>query len=286
MPDTPELLECVINVSEGRSPATIAALASAGGSSVLDVHADRDHHRSVLTLGGEAGVVERATEAVARSTVSLLDLRVHTGAHPRFGVLDVVPWVCLTGWPLAAGELAAAVGARDRFAKWAGNELGVPCFLYGPERTLPEIRRGAWKLLSPDFGPERPHRTAGAIAVGARPVLVAYNLWLADPDLQAARRIALDLRGPRLRTLAIRVGDDVQVSFNLIDPWVLGPGEVYDAVASRAVVTRAELVGLLPLTILEREPQERWETLGLRKSSTIEARLQRAGLDGGRLGSG
>jgi glutamate formiminotransferase len=281
-----DLLECVINVSEGRRSATIAALAAAGGSSVLDVHSDPDHHRSVLTLAGEADTVERAAKAVARATVSMLDLRVHAGAHPRFGVLDVVPWVSLTGWPVAPGGMEAAVAARDAFAWWAGGDLGVPCFLYGPERTLPEVRREAWKSLQPDYGPAKPHPTAGAIAVGARPVLVAYNLWLAEPDLQAARRIASDLRDPSLRTLAIRVGDHVQVSFNLIDPWALGPGAVYDAVAAEAEVARAELVGLIPHTVLEREPRQRWATLGLNTGSTIEARLELAGLDGGRLRSG
>lgn len=277
-----ELLECVINVSEGRRQRALAALAAAGGAALLDVHSDPDHHRSVLTLCGPPGPVEEAARAVALAAVASIDLRNHRGAHPRFGALDVVPWVALAGWPLAPGDESAALAARDRFARWAATQLQLPCFLYGPERALPEVRRRAWASLRPDFGPDTPHPTAGSVAVGARPVLVAYNLWLADPDLAAARRIAGELRGPRLRTLGLRAGQGVQVSCNLIDPWRTGPGAVYDAVAARAPITRAELVGLLPGAVLAKEPPQRWEELGLSTSATIEARLLEAGLDGGR----
>lgn len=292
----PDLLECVINVSEGRDPARIAALAARGGTQVLDVHSDPDHHRSVITLAGEPGAVREAARSVARAAVSLIDLRTHSGAHPRLGALDVVPFVSLRGWPLGDGDIAQAVAARDEFARWAGSELALPCFVYGPvrrgqvvgssaepgpERTLPEVRREAWLNLEPDFGPPAPHPTAGAAAVGARPVLVAYNLWLEDPDLEAARRAATALRGPRLRTLGLRVGTEVQVSCNLIDPWRVGPGAVFDAVANRASVARAEVVGLVPQAVLDAEPSSRWKELGLGPSTTIEARLEEAGLDGG-----
>ncbi len=279
----PAVYECVINVSEGRDAAVIADLAAAGGRLVLDVHSDPDHHRSVLTLAGPADDLEEAVRAVAGAAVSLIDLGAHAGVHPRFGALDVVPWVALRGWPVAPGPLGEAGRLRDRFARWAGHNLDLPCFLYGEERTLPDLRRSAWTTLRPDFGPDRPHPTAGAAAVGARPVLVAYNLWLAEPDLQNARRVAAELRGPNLRTLGLRVGSHVQVSCNLIDPWRLGPGAVYDAVARRAHIARAELVGLLPRRVLDAETGGRWDQLGLSPSATIEARLEQAGLDGGRF---
>jgi glutamate formiminotransferase len=277
------LLECVINISEGRDHQVVAAVAAAGGTAVLDVHSDPHHHRSVLTLAGNPHAVAEAARSVARSTVSLVDLRGHEGVHPRFGSLDVVPWVSLDGWPVEDGDEGRAVDARDTFARWAAAELGLPCFLYGPERSLPEVRRSAWRSLAPDFGPDRPHPSAGSSAVGARPVLVAYNLWLAKADLDLARRLASDLRGPRLRALGLRVGDAVQVSFNLVDPWKLGPGAVHDAVAARTAVKRAELVGLVPASVLSREPSRRWAELGLDSSATIEARLEQAGLDGGRF---
>jgi glutamate formiminotransferase len=119
--------------------------------------------------------------------------------------------------------------------------------------------------------------------VGARPILVAYNLWLASDDVAAARATAAAIRAPHLRALGFQVGARVQVSCNLTAPWLVGPGAAYDAVASRLDVERAELVGLLPLAVLEAEPRHRWDELGIDPSTTIEARLEQAGLDGGRF---
>lgn len=266
------MLECVLNVSEGRDERVLADLAAAAGHDLLDVHTDADHHRSVLTLVGE-----RAPRAVAQVAVDRLDLRRHEGAHPRIGVVDVVPFV-----PLDGDDLTAAVGARDRFAAWAADELEVPCFLYGPERSLPDVRRRAFDDLAPDVGPARPHPTAGAIAVGARPVLVAYNVWLADPDLALARSIAADLRGPAVRALGLQVGGEVQVSTNLLDPWTVGPAHVHDRVAAVAPVARAELVGLVPSAVLADIDPSRWDELDLAPSRTIEARLDAGRRDGPR----
>jgi glutamate formiminotransferase len=277
------LVECVINVSEGRDSDVLAALRGAGGTALLDLHSDADHNRAVLTLAGPPGAMQEAARAVARAAVSLMDLGAHQGVHPRFGVLDVVPWVTLQGWPIADGPIEVAVEARQSFAAWAGSTLDLPCFLYGPERSLPEVRRLAWQGLSPDAGPTHPHPTAGATAVGARPVLLAYNLWLAESDLALARRVAAAIRRPGLRTLALPVGASVQVSCNLTDPWTVGPEAAFDAVASQAVVARAELVGLVPRAVLERVPRQRWRELDLDPSTTIEARLEQAGLDGGRF---
>jgi glutamate formiminotransferase/glutamate formiminotransferase/formiminotetrahydrofolate cyclodeaminase len=186
---------------------------------------------------------------------------------------------------VADGTLQSAVEARDRFAAWAAGALALPCFLYGPERSLPDIRRRAWRTLAPDAGPDQPHPTAGAVAVGARPILIAYNLWLAETDLRRAREIAAALRSPVVRTLALSVGDAVQVSCNLIAPWSFGPEAAFDAVASRTGVARAELVGLAPAAVVERVPRHRWRELDLDPASTIEARLERAGLNGGRFSS-
>ena len=273
------MLECVINLSEGRSEPLLARLGAAAGSALLDVHRDPDHHRAVLTLAGPD--VEAAARSVASLAVRLLDLGAHAGVHPRIGVVDVVPFV-----PLAGSNLADAVAARDRFARWAGEDLAVPCFLYGPDRSLPDVRREAFRALMPDTGPAVPHPTAGAIAVGARPVLVAYNLWVAgagpDPSpLARARQVAALVRGPAVRALGLAVGDRVQVSCNLIDPDVIGPQEIYDRVAGLVPLEGAELVGLIPASVLARIPERRWTALDLAESRTIEARLQQAGLDGG-----
>ncbi len=273
----------MINVSEGRDADFLTAVGQAAGSSLLDLHSDGDHHRSVFTLAGPGEIVEEAARSVARLVVATLDLNRHDGAHPRLGTLDVVPWVRLRDWPVTDGPLQSAVQARDRFAAWAGSSLGLPCFVYGPERSLPDVRRRAWRTLGPETGPDRPHPTAGAVAVGARPILMAYNLWLAEPDLARAREIARALRSPEVRTLALPVGDAVQVSCNLIAPWSFGPEAAYDAVASRTGVARAELVGLAPAAVVDRVPPHRWRELDLDPSSTIEARLEQAGLDGGRF---
>jgi glutamate formiminotransferase len=283
MPAVTDLLECVINVSEGRNQEQLAAVARAAGPYLLDLHSDPDHHRAVLTVAGPNRAVEDATRSLAGRVVADLDLRGHQGAHPRFGTLDVVPWIGLRGWPVTDGPLGPAIGARDRFARWAGDALGLPCFLYGPERSLPQVRREAWRTLRPSTGPDQPHRRAGSCAVGARPVLIAYNLWLAEPDEMLARNIARQLRNPVVRALALRVGDAVQVSCNLIAPWTFGPEAAFDAVASQTAVERAELVGLAPAGVLQLVPPHRWRELDLDPSSTIEARLEEAGLGGGRF---
>jgi glutamate formiminotransferase len=262
-------LICVINVSEGRRPAAIQRLTRAAGDALLDVHSDPHHHRSVLTVAGED-----APRAIAEVAVAELDLAEHQGVHPRFGVLDVVPFVPVPG---STATLDDAVAARDRFATWAGDSLALPCFLYGPERSLPDVRRGAFGTLHPDAGPPHPHPTAGAVAVGARMALLAYNLWLADHDIDVARQVAQGLRGEHVRALGLRVGDGAQVSMNLLDPLTVGPAAIYDRVAAEVTIARAELVGLAPRAVLDAVPRERWTELDLAADRTIVARLERLG---------
>src|SRR5262249_33532112 len=156
--------------------ALVKALADVCGRHLLDVHSDPDHHRTVLTLAGHGADLQDSVRALATETVASIDLRTHQGAHPRFGALDVVPWVSLASWPVSNGRIQRAIAARNDFARWVGDHLRVPCFLYGPERSLPEVRRDAWRTLHPDSGPGAPHPHAGATAVGARPILIAYNL--------------------------------------------------------------------------------------------------------------
>lgn len=257
-----------MNVSEGRDEVQLAALAEAVRDDLLDLHRDPHHHRSVFTLVGE-----RAPRVVAASALERFDLRHHEGAHPRLGIVDVVPFVALAG--STPGD---AVAARDAFAKWLADEHGVPCFLYGPERSLPDVRRHAFRELAADHGPAAPHPTAGATAVGARPLLVAYNVWLAAPDLALARRVAAAVRGPALRSLGLAVGPRVQVSMNLVDPLRVGPADAYDRVAEAVqaaggAVAGAELVGLLPRAVLAATDEARWAELDLTPDRTIEARI-------------
>lgn len=298
MSDAEAFAECVINISEGRSRRIIDEVSAAGAETVLDVHSDPEHHRSVLTLAGRLDTVESAARHVVTAAVELIDLRAHRGIHPRFGAADVVPFVPLPApgapAPQAAGHPSesawmAVLDARGRFAQWAGTTLDLPCFLYGPERSLPEVRKTAFRTLEPDTGPTRPHPTAGATAVGARPVMVAYNVWIvadsergaADerpPVLAVARSLSADLRGPNVRSLGLAVEAGAQVSFNLIDPATVSVVDVYDAVAAGAEaagcsVLRAELVGLVPAAMLDAIPRHRWPELDLSEDRTIETRL-------------
>jgi glutamate formiminotransferase / 5-formyltetrahydrofolate cyclo-ligase len=257
------LLECVVNVSEGRDEGVLGELAAACGAALLDRHTDPAHHRSVFTLVGED-----APRDLARAAVERLDLRRHSGVHPRLGVVDVVPFVPLAGTPMDVAE-----AARDGFALWAADALGLPCYLYGTGRSLPEVRRRAFVDLAPDVGLPAPHPTAGACCVGARGPLVAYNVWLAEPDVARARQVAAAVRSPAIRALGLAVGPRVQVSLNLVDPSIVGPAEAYDMVAALVPVAGAELVGLLPADVLERVPAQRWAALDLGPDRTIEARL-------------
>jgi glutamate formiminotransferase len=285
-------VECVVNVSEGRDEAVLAALAASAGPALLDLHRDPDHHRAVLTLAGPPDGVVAAARSLATATVELLDLRAHGGVHPRLGVLDVVPFVPFRPGAAAPTDLTAAIALRDDFARWLADELGVPSFLYGPlpggrTRTLPEIRRHAFAPnggLTPDFGPAHPDPRLGATAVGARRVLVAYNVWVSS--LEVARLVAPQVRGPNVRALALAVGERAQVSCNLVEPDAFGPAQLYDLVAALAAdaggaVDGAELVGLVPEVVLAAVPRVRWPEVGLSDEATIESRLGARGAESG-----
>jgi glutamate formiminotransferase / 5-formyltetrahydrofolate cyclo-ligase len=262
------VLECVANISEGSDSQRLQELSDAVGPDLLDLHADPDHNRAVFTLAGD-----RAASALATTAIELLDIRTHEGAHPRLGVVDVVPFV-----PLDESTRDDAIAARDAFAAWLAAEHAVPCFLYGPERSLPEVRRRAFRDLAPDVGPSSPHPTAGAAAVGARSLLVAFNVWMATPDLAVARRVAASVRTPVIRALGLQVGDATQVSMNLIEPLVAGPREARAVVlehlrAAGNAIDHAELVGLVPEAVLRATPEDEWDELDLAADRTIEARV-------------
>jgi glutamate formiminotransferase len=210
--------------------------------------------------------------ALARCAVATIDLRLHRGAHPRLGVVDVVPFV-----PLGTAPMALAVDAARACARGLWEELHIPCFLYGAAsrgvpQTLPAVRAGAFRTLAPDVGGPAPHPTAGSTAVGARPVLVAYNLTLDATDPAVAKRVARAVRErdgglPHLRALGLFLptSGTVQVSMNLASPLQTTMADAYDAVsaaaaAEGAAVTGGELVGLAPRAALGGRPPR---TLGL-----------------------
>jgi glutamate formiminotransferase len=276
------LVECVVNISEGRDTAVLAELEASIPDLLLDRHSDPDHHRSVFTLVGAANAVADGTRRLTIAALERLSLPDHSGVHPRIGVVDVVPFVpYLPGQP-PPSDLAPVVELRDEFARWCAAKLGLPAFLYGPlgasQRTLPEVRRNAFRDLTPDFGPSMPHPRSGAVAVGARPVLVAYNVWVDRFDV--AGLVASAVRSPWVRALGLAAGERAQVSANLINPNLVGPGDLYDNVSRRVVaaggqVLGAELVGLIPESVLRNIPDERWHSLGLAEEDTVESRLSR-----------
>jgi len=247
----------------------------------IDLHVDADHNRSVFTLLAlNAGLIDEVVR-LARVSIDHLDVNAHDGVHPRIGIVDVVPFV-----PLGNATLEEACVMRDEAATRLAKELGLPCFLYGPlddgERTLPEVRAGAFSSLAPDRGPRIPHPTGGAVAVGARWPLVAWNIWLDGIDVEEARRVAASIRTAEVRALGLRTGDHVQVSCNLIDPTHVTPADVLDRVLERAAnarFVRCELVGLVPQAVLDRIEPERYEELDLSVERTIEARAASIGIE-------
>ena len=271
------MFECVVNVSEGRDPALLEALTRACGPRLRDRHRDRHHHRSVFTLIDEPDELMSSVRTLAAAAYQRIDLRRHEGVHPRFGVVDVVPFVAL------GDETAeAACALRDVAAAWFAEDQAVPVFLYGPladgsTRTLPEVRRDAFSTLAPDLGPAEASESRGAVAVGCRPVLVAWNLWLTGSTPERARELAAEVRSESVRALGLEVGVDVQVSCNLVDPAATRPSQVYDSVAQRLApgeaIDHAELVGLAPRSVVEAEDPARLDELGLSEGATIEARL-------------
>jgi len=272
------MLFCAMNLSEGRDEGFLAGLEHLAGRAFLDRHTSADHNRSVITIGGPE--VLDAAFSITQEAVANLDIRRHEGAHPRLGVVDVVPFVPVEG----TGEsLADAVKAREAFAVRASEELGVPVFSYGvaqgqiPSRELPVVRKEAFKELLPDWGPRNPHPTAGAICAGARPPLVAYNLWLDQRDIEKARTVVREIRSRLVRALAFELAEGAQVSLNLVAPFEFGPAQAYDFVSERASVRRCELVGLIPARVLEQIEPDKWGLLDLGADKTLEFRLREQG---------
>jgi len=265
------LVECVPNFSEGRDRATLdalsAALTSVPGVRLLDVQADASHHRSVFTFVAPPDAAVEAAFRAIRAARERIDLTRHSGQHPRMGATDVVPFI-----PLEDVTMDDCVQLARRLGERVGRELEIPVFLYAraatrPERErLPDVRRGEFEGLReaigtdparvPDFGPARIHPTAGATAIGARPFLVAYNVYLTGGEIALAKKIAKAVRSsdgglPAVQARGFDVEGEPQVSMNLLDMDATPLHVAYDAVAAAARaagadVARSEIVGLVP----------------------------------------
>jgi glutamate formiminotransferase len=287
-------LESVPNVSEGRDAGVVAAVGAAFGAHarVLDVHSDADHHRSVFTLvGDDDALVDGLLEGIAAAR-ERVDLRRHEGAHPRIGATDVVPLV-----PLRPADMERARTAALAVARRVGDELGLPVFLYGEVAqgrgpaffrrggTDELVRRLAAGEVVPDFGPPRLDPSAGGVIVGARRPLIAFNVNLRPPDLDAARSIAALVResdggfpGVRALGLALPRSGLVQVSMNVEDWEAAELHEIVERIAAEAVardleVVGSELVGLIPAGAVAAAAGSMLRIEGFEPSRLLELRL-------------
>jgi len=300
------LVECVANFSEGRRPEVVAAIAQSirdvEGVAILDIDSDPDHNRSVITFAGSPGDVGEAAVRSVGAAAELIDLNRQEGVHPRIGAADVIPFVPLRRVTLIeCGWIAHNAGAEI----W--NRFHVPVYLYGeaavrPERRpLPNVRHIGFERLRdavktdilrfPDYGQAELHPTAGAVAVGARKILIAWNIELETADVSIATEISGVIREanggfPGVRSLGLSLASKgiTQVSINLTDYEATPPHivllRVEELAAKYGVAVRGtELIGLIPQKALEMAAEAGVDLriANLRPDSTIEARLAAAG---------
>jgi len=294
------LIECVPNFSEGRNSEVIREIAAAMDAivPVLDLHSDPDHNRTVITVAGSPeAVAEAALQGVGRA-VQLIDLNQHSGVHPRIGAADVVPFV-----PVRGTTLTECVAVARRVGQQIWDRFRVPVYYYGaaalrPERAeLENVRRGQFERLReealsnpaarPDVGENGLHPSAGAVAVGARKFLIAYNINLATSDLEISRRIARLIRAssggfPYVKAIGVALPSRslVQVSLNLTDFEQIPVEQVYDVVRGEAQrcgvsIAGCEIVGLIPRRAYEMAPRFYERAENFRPDVVLETRLER-----------
>lgn len=296
------LIECVPNFSEGRDAARLDAIVAAmerTGVYLLDRSMDADHNRSVMTLAGEAEPLLEAVLAGIGKAAELIDLHRHRGVHPRIGATDVVPFVPLSGATLDdCVKLARELGRRV----WEDYE--IPVYFYEAAATRPErvhledVRRGQFELLCgeistvpsrrPDVGEPQCHPTAGAIAIGARGFLVAYNIFLESTDVEVAKKIARAVRASSgglaaVKAMGLVVRGRAQVSMNLTDTGVTPIATVFAFVQREAArlgtaVHSSELIGLIPRHALEEAAGALLGIEHFTPAMVLENRLAAAGL--------
>jgi len=271
------LVECVPNFSEGRRPEIVeqiaAAITAVKSACVLDTHIDPDHNRSVITFVAPPETVVIAAVNAVRRASELIDMRTHRGEHPRLGATDVLPFV-----PVRGVTMDDCVQIAHEAGTIIAHDLSIPVYFYEraalrEERVnLEDVRRGALELLreqittperAPDIGPSEVHESAGAIAVGARPFLIAFNVVLRTGEITIARQVARMIRAsngglPFVKALGFRLHTRnlVQVSMNLVNYEVTGMTTAYDAIRREAdrlgiEIEGTEIVGLVPKAALD-----------------------------------
>jgi len=295
-----KLVECVPNFSEGRDQKKIQAIAEAARGrpkvKVLDVEWDKDHHRSLVTLVGEPESIFEAVWAMILQAVALIDMEKHQGEHPRIGAVDVVPFI-----PVAKVSMEECVELAKKLGKRVGEELSLPVYLYEAAATKPErvnlanVRKGDYEGLKkeiktnperkPDFGPAKMHPTAGAMVVGARKFLIAYNVNLDTQDVEVAKEMAKLIREkdsgfPAVKALGFEIKDKgyVQVSINLCDFEQTNMDKVFRKIKSEAEkrgvkVLGSEIYGMVPKAALEGLNLDELQLIDFKKEQILEENL-------------
>ena len=297
-----KLIECVPNFSEGRRPEVIGAIrdaiAAVEGVTILDSSSDESHNRSVITFVAPAEHVVEAAFAGIREAAARIDLREHTGEHPRIGAADVIPFV-----PLEDSTMDDCIELARQLGERVGKELEIPVYLYEraatrpTRRNLADVRRGQFEGLAgemgtnperePDFGPNRVHPSAGAVAIGARPFLVAYNVYLGDAsNLAVAKAIAKQVRESSgglkaVKGLGMEVDGQAQVSMNLVDTDQTALHTVFDFISEKAreagvEVTWSELIGLVPERVLFEASKNHLKLREFTPDQVLERQVSRA----------
>jgi glutamate formiminotransferase len=291
-----KLLECALNFSEGRREDVIDAIARAAQAArVLHLDSDEDHNRTVITFVGSSEAVAEAAFQVSAKAVEQIDMNQHRGEHPRMGAVDVIPFV-----PLGEASMEEAIATARQVGQRLGEELGIPVFLYEEAATRPgrrnlaNVRRGEYEGLpqklaeaewKPDFGPTRPHPTAGATAVGARIWLVAYNVNLGTSEVDIAKAIARAVRAKtgglnNVKALGVMLRDRnlAQVTMNVVDPFRTPLYRVLELVRIEAArygvpIVGSEVVGLVPLSVILDSIRYYLQLEGFRDDQVLEVKL-------------
>ena len=298
-----KLIECVPNFSEGRRREVIDAIvaeARARKVKVLDIESDADHNRSVLTFVGDPEAVKEAALAVSAKAIELIDLNRHQGQHPRMGAVDVIPFI-----PISDVTMADCIQLTKDFANEYASRFKVPVFLYEEAATRPDrrnladVRKGEFEGLraeigrnpekTPDFGPNAIHPTAGATAIGARQLLIAYNVNLATNNLDVAKKIAKQVRGKdgglsAVKALGFELKDRgiVQVSMNMVDYKASQLFKAFELIRTLAKsygvqVLESEVVGLVPMEALTDSAQFYLRLRGFNNGQILERKLAETG---------
>lgn len=293
-------VECVPNFSEGRDQAVIDAIrdaiAGTDGAHVLDVSSDPSHNRSVITFVATLDAAVPAALSAMRVARDRIDLTKHQGEHPRIGATDVVPFI-----PLDGTTMDDCIGLAKKLGARASEELGIPVYLYERAASTPtrenlaDVRRGEFEGLreevrtnparKPDFGAAELHATAGATAIGARPFLVAYNIYLGDKsNLPVAKEVAKAIRGSSgglryVKGLGMEVDGQAQVSMNLVDTEKTPLHRVFEYVKTEALAhgvtpTWSEIVGLVPERVLLEAGARHVQLRGFTKQMLLETKVR------------